>query len=114
MKKTDEILKAPNLVGAKVQIGGGSAVIHLPGWKGTVIWTYTDGWEHVSVAPYAERVIPSWNDMCRIKDIFWKEDEAVVQYHPAKSDYVNIKDNCLHLWRPTDGSLPVPPKELVY
>lgn len=37
------------------------------------------------------------------KDMFFKEDEIVVQYHPAKSEYVNNMPNCLHLWRPTNG-----------
>ncbi len=43
------------------------------------------------------------------KDMFFKEDEIVVQYHPAKSEYVNNMPNCLHLWRPTNGALPTPP-----
>ena len=45
--------------------------------------------------------------------MFWDEEDCVVQYHPPKSDYVNIHKNCLHLWRPTDGELPRPPKIMI-
>ena len=51
--------------------------------------------------------------MCRIKDIFWRDDETVVQYHPAKSEYVNNMPNCLHLWRPISQVMPIPPAIMV-
>ena len=60
-----------------------------------------DGWEHVSAEFMAKR-LPTWNEMCFIKDMFWGEEEEVVQIHPRKSDYVNITD-ALHLWRPVNG-----------
>lgn len=41
--------------------------------------------------------------MCKIKDVFWDEEEAVYQVHPPKSKYVNLMTNCLHLWRPKVG-----------
>ena len=63
------------------------------------------GWEHVSVSPYNGKT-PSWVDMCEIKDMFWNDEEAVIQIHPKKSEYVNIKDNCLHLWRNKEMELP--------
>ena len=58
------------------------------------------GMEHVSVQ--LQRKLPTWEEMCEIKDIFWSEEEMVVQIHPRKSEYVNITD-ALHLWRPKDG-----------
>jgi hypothetical protein len=70
------------------------------------------GWEHVSVS--CKHRMPNWTEMCFVKDLFWNDDEVVVQYHPAKADYVNFHPNCLHLWRPTSGVLlPVPPSHLV-
>lgn len=59
------------------------------------------GFEHVSVKLMAKR-LPTWNEMCVVKDIFWQDEEAVVQIHPKKSQYVNIAE-ALHLWRPCDG-----------
>lgn len=73
------------------------------------------GWEHVSVhkifngKPY----IPSWNDMCFIKDMFWGEEDCVVQYHPPKSMYINNAEYVLHLWKPVGFDILRPPKCLV-
>jgi hypothetical protein len=50
--------------------------------------------------------------MCAVKDLFWGDDDWVVQFHPAKSAYVNNHPGCLHLWRPTREQMPMPPHEL--
>lgn len=44
--------------------------------------------------------IPTWNDMCELKDMFFGEEEEVYQIHTKKYEYVNIQSNCLHLWKP--------------
>lgn len=69
------------------------------------------GWEHVSVS--REDRCPTWDEMCQVKDLFWGDEDTVVQYHPPKSQYVNIHKNCLHLWRPTEAPMPVPMKVMV-
>ena len=69
------------------------------------------GWEHVSVS--REDRCPTWDEMCQVKDLFWGDEDTVVQYHPPKSQYVNIHKNCLHLWRPTEVPMPVPMKIMV-
>ena len=51
--------------------------------------------------------------MCKLKDIFFYEDEAVIQIHPPKDQYVNNVDNCLHLWRCTYKEMVLPPSVLV-
>jgi hypothetical protein len=56
------------------------------------------GWEHVSVSPNRKRA-PFWDEMCFIKDKFWDEDDAVIQIHPPRSEYVNFNQYTLHLWR---------------
>lgn len=73
------------------------------------------GWEHVSVHVVSEgkERTPTWAEMCRIKDMFWSEEETVVQYHPAKSEYVNNHKHCLHLWKPVGVEFPVPDSILV-
>ena len=53
------------------------------------------------------------DDMCKIKDAFWNDDEAVIQIHPPKADYVNNMPNCLHLWRCTYKDMVLPPSILV-
>lgn len=74
------------------------------------------GWEHVSVHAVGntgKSFTPSWVEMCQVKDLFWSEDDVVIQYHPAKKDYVNMHPNTLHLWRPIDVVIPTPPLVLV-
>ena len=69
------------------------------------------GWEHVSVS--TRRRPPNWQEMCFVKDLFWDEEECVIQFHPPKSCYVNNHQFCLHLWRPTDDHVRLPPSILV-
>lgn len=61
------------------------------------------GWEHVSVSLEKNgRILkrcPFWEEMCMIKNLFWDEEDCVVQFHPPKSEYVNNYEYCLHLWR---------------
>ena len=58
-------------------------------------------WEHVSV--HARRRlqsrIPTWREMCHVKDLFWDPDDLVLQFHPRRADYVNQHEHVLHLWR---------------
>src|SRR4051812_27513200 len=44
-------------------------------------------WDHVSVS--IEGRCPNWKEMCFVKDLFFDEQEAVIQYHPPASMYVN-------------------------
>ena len=68
-------------------------------------------WEHVSVSTKTRA--PYWDEMCFVKSLFWQERDIVIQYHPAKSDYINQHPHCLHLWRPVGIELPTPPKLFV-
>lgn len=69
------------------------------------------GWDHVSVSPCNTRRkhCPTWEEMCVIKNMFFDEEETVIQYHPPKSEYVNDYPYCLHLWRPQHIDVPRPP-----
>lgn len=71
--------------------------------------------EHVSVSLYNEsRKTPTWEEMCEVKEIFWKPEEEVHQIHPAVSRYVHGifgKDNILHLWRPVKNGWLGEPRE---
>ncbi len=64
-------------------------------------------WEHVSVS--TARRIPNWTEMCFVKDLFWQDEECVVQYHPPKSAYVCNHPYVLHLWRYKTKPFPMPP-----
>lgn len=59
--------------------------------------------EHISVSHRNEKIVPSWAEMCAIKDMFFYPEEECVEIHPKHSEYVNMVDNCLHIWRPVNG-----------
>lgn len=73
------------------------------------------GWEHVSVHVVEDNMpeIPTWEEMCKIKALFWDEEDCVIQYHPPKSQYINHNEYTLHLWRPIDKEIPMPDSMLV-
>lgn len=76
-----------------------------------VICSDGGGWEHVSVS--FEKRCPTWGEMCMVKDLFWSEEDCVIQYHPPKKDYVNYAPFCLHLWKPVGIPFPMPPTWMV-
>lgn len=65
------------------------------------------GWEHVSVS-LVDRA-PTWHEMCAVKELFWDDEAWVVQFHPARSQYVNHHPHCLHLWHNNKMDFPTPP-----
>lgn len=77
-----------------------------------VIISAGEGWEHVSVSR-RDRTTPSWEEMCWAKETFFRDDEWVLQYHPAEEDYVDYGRNVLHLWKPLNQEIPKPPKIMV-
>ncbi len=72
-----------------------------------IIASVDEGWQHVSVSGLYN-VMPSWDIMEIIKNKFFNDDEFVVEFHPKKEDYVNNKENCLHMWSPLSYELPYP------
>lgn len=114
MKSLEELKNTTHLLIKGTGDDGGYGIIEFSEkLTGSVIWSNGGGWEHVSFAPFNHRIIPSWETMCRIKDMFFKDDEVCVEYHPSKSEYVNNMPNCLHIWRPINEKLPVPPSAMV-
>lgn len=62
------------------------------------IMSWGCGFEHCSVSMPTR--CPSWEQMCSIKELFWKDEECCMELHPPKSNYVNNHPYCLHIWRP--------------
>nr|DAG84074.1 MAG TPA: hypothetical protein [Caudoviricetes sp.] len=71
--------------------------------------------EHVSVKLNNDaNKTPTWEEMCEVKDIFWKPEEEVHQIHPPESRYVHGVggvNNILHLWRPVKNGWLGEPRE---
>ena len=82
-----------------------------------IIASDQEGWEHVSVTAIVRKMTyprtPTWNEMCKVKNLFWDEEDIVVQFHPKKSEYVNNHNYCLHLWRKIGIEFETPPTELI-
>lgn len=88
--------------------------------KGYVIYIQAsdgEGWEHVSVSiaekGKKQKRCPTWEEMSWIKNLFWTDDDCVIQFHPSKGEYVNMHEFVLHLWRPTNQQIPIPDKFMV-
>lgn len=76
-----------------------------------VIASDGEGWDHVSIS-LPDRC-PTWEEMCRVKALFWDDEDAVMELHPPRSDWVNNHRFCLHLWRPQHCTIPLPPSIMV-
>lgn len=116
----EQCRKRDGIMGSGPEYGNnGAFIIPRGATRLRVIVSDGGGWEHVSVTAYelvkshTRTRIPTWEEMCYVKGLFWEDDETVVQYHPAKADYVNMHPMCLHLWRPMGGMLPTPPLAMV-
>lgn len=115
MKRNDEITKLTDLLVMQTAEDGGCGRLFLDTRRlnksAVVVWSWGGGWDHVSVS-FRNRV-PTWEEMCKVKEMFFYPGECCVQYHPAKEDYVNRHAYCLHIWRPQKADMPKPPKIFV-
>lgn len=109
MKSFDEIKKNVRLSRLDWGIDGFAGEISMPMWRGSVICSHGGGWNHVSICPYKKSVMPTYYDLCLIKEMFWDEEEAVIHVFPPKSQHVNIMTNCLHLWECYYKEMVLPP-----
>jgi hypothetical protein len=87
----------------------GSFIVPIDGDMWHIRISDGGGWRHLSISNMQRKVMPTWQIMCRAKELFWGDDELVVQYHPPKSDYINDHPFCLHLWQCLDEPMPAPP-----
>ncbi len=89
----------------------GAFVFQFKGVRLRVVASCGGDWDHVSVSN--PQRCPTWEEMCFVKRVFFRDDETVIQYHPPEAEYVNRHNFCLHLWRPQYAELPMPPLEFV-
>ena len=75
------------------------------------IMSWGAGFEHCSVSMPTR--CPSWDQMCSMKELLWEDDEVCMQLHPAKKDWVNNHPYCLHIWKPINKEIPLPPSIMV-
>jgi len=101
----------PLLGASKPGRNEGYFVIPRPAGDLRIIASDGYGWDHVSVS-LADRC-PTWDEMQRVKQLFWGDDETVVQYHPRADAYHNEHPYCLHLWKRQGSHYELPPKHMI-
>lgn len=116
MKVRDEIMEAFKSILPSTKIIGegedgfaGMFRLHGIGFKFIASWGR--GWDHVSVSTSFR--CPTWEEMVLVKAIFFEPEECVMQLHPPQSVYVNDHPYCLHLFKPQNAEIPMPPLGLV-
>lgn len=96
---------------------GNNGLFHVPpkvpGRELRVIASDGEGWEHVSVSIVGTTKTPTWAEMDYVARLFWDAEDAIVQFHPPRSEHVNYHEGCLHLWRPIGVEIPRPAAILV-
>lgn len=122
----DQYRKSPNAQFASTPADGANGIFVVPLSKTLhnveriAICMVSDGndevpWEHVSVRISERRgsschnATPTWDEMCAVKDVFWNKDEVCLQLHPAEENYINCHPHVLHLWKPLNAEIPLPP-----
>lgn len=98
-------------LGAQSGDDGGAFIVPFETAQLHVIASTGLGWDHVSVS--LKNRCPNWREMSYIKDLFFEENDVVMQLHVAKKDHINFHNHCLHLWRPQNETIPLPPLECV-
>jgi hypothetical protein len=59
-------------------------------------------WIHVSVS--RQDRLPSWDELVAVKELFIGAEREAVQFLPPRSQWVNMHDNCLHIWHSLERS----------
>ena len=70
-----------------------------------------EAWEHVSVSTNTRT--PTWREMEWVRDLFFTDDELVLQYSVPRAKHINKHEFVLHMWRPTVTEIPLPPPACV-
>lgn len=76
-----------------------------------VIASHGGGWDHVSVS--LTNRCPNWREMCFVKVLFFDKEDLVIQYLVPHPKHININQYTLHMWRPQDETIPMPPQIMV-
>jgi len=99
----------------RTDVGEDGAAYQMPSPKSgdlmQVIVSNGGGWDHVSVS--LKHRCPNWIEMEYVKRMFFYERETAMQLHVAHNEHINCHPNCLHIWRPQNEPIPLPPGWMV-
>jgi hypothetical protein len=91
--------------GGCFKVPGNGATLHVLASSG-------EGLDHVSVSTDLPRC-PSWTEMDKIKRLFFKPEEVAFQLHVPIAEHISVHNYCLHIWRPHEVAIPIPPAWMV-
>lgn len=115
MKTLEEIAKTPRVMIESTGDDGGIARVLLYSGKkirlAAVVFSWGGGWDHVSVS--MKNQCPTWEEMCEVKQMFFRPEETTWEYHPSELEYVNNHPFCLHMWRLQQPGMPMPPTWMI-
>ena len=75
-------------------------------WKVTTSteysYRYKCWFERLVMSHWNDRTkkIPTWEQLLDVKREFFKPDEECIHFIPDDSEYVNLKENCMHIFHP--------------
>lgn len=114
LKTVKANLKSNGASNVEMDVDGIRCIMNFNRQQYSILISWGESWEHVSVSNLRKpKECPTWEAMCFFKDTFWQGHEAVMQLHPPRADYINYHPGCLHLWKPLDAEIPLPPSKLV-
>lgn len=106
MKDFDDLEQERNLKIFGVTLGGGFGEVSMAGKPfAEATWVSGNTWEHVCITPKQGCRTLKFVEMCFLKDIFFKDEETVLQTLPEKTNYINNAQNSIHLWRPLHSEM---------
>jgi hypothetical protein len=94
---------------AEKTLNGGAFSILLGRTVFHVIASIIAGWEHVT-AYLPHRAITE-SEENQLADIFWEPNDVIVKFPRMHSTRNHHMIHMVHLWRPVDQTIPVPPRE---
>ncbi len=115
MKTIEQLRIQPRLCIIDEGPDGGAAWAELASTikpaQAAIIFSWGGGWDHVSVS-FKNRT-PTWDEMVEVKNMFFRKDETVIQFHPKEEERINLHPHCLHLWKKQGWEAELPPGWMV-
>ena len=58
--------------------------------------------EHIAMSHWNQNTkkIPTWEEILAVKREFFEPEEECIQFIPKESEYVNLKEDCMHIFQP--------------
>lgn len=107
-----EPFRVPTPDGVDADSEDGFFVVKNHGFREINVVVSTEGgWDLVSVMTRGSS--PTWDEMCLVREIFFRDDETAIQYSVPKPERISTHKFALHWWRPHTLELPRPPRELI-